>query len=82
MVKVAPVNKKIGLGASLLLMTFKALVKLFLWLTVLNVPLLIIFYKGAVMNRPEVTVGETVTTDSENLIPVSKDQSLIRYQEK
>ena len=40
---VAPASKKIGLGASLLLMTIKALVWLFLWLTILNMPLLFLF---------------------------------------
>ena len=56
-ISVAPASKKIGLGASLLLMTIKALVWLFLWLTILNVPLLMLVYKGAVMDRPEVTIG-------------------------
>ena len=54
-INVTEVQKRIGLGPSLLLMTTKALGYLFLYLTILNIPVYLFYYSGNMTKVTNVT---------------------------
>ena len=44
--KISELSKEIGLGPSIFLMSTKSMIFLFFWLTILNLPVYVLFYKA------------------------------------
>ena len=44
--KVTPLAQQLGLGATLFMMTTKAMFWFFLWISILNIPTMLFFYTG------------------------------------
>ena len=51
--KIANVMKDIGLGASIYLYMLKQLIHLFLFLTIINIPIILVFYSGDERNHKD-----------------------------
>lgn len=46
MIQVGALNRQMGLGASLFMMTTKAMIWFFFWMTIINVPAMMFYYSG------------------------------------
>jgi hypothetical protein len=65
-VRITPLAQQLGLGATLFMMTTKAMFWFFFWMSILNIPTMMFFYSGNVasIEAAEAVSGEAIDEDA------------------